>query len=158
MPDVDEFYKKVSDIYSKTEFKEKIQEKKEELDHFFDENTLAHMIVADEGRNESAIHDIDQITPGDEATVQGEIIDLGSLRTFQNENGEGRVRNIRIDDGTGTIKVVFWNDDTDRVEEEFEIGSKIKVINGYVQDRGYGKQISAGKWGEISLVEEGKKD
>ena len=158
MSTVDELYKKVSDIHSKGDFEEKIQMKKKEFGNFFDEKTLAYMIVAEEGRNESAVHDISQIEPGEEATIQGKIIDLGSLRTFKNKSGGGRVRNVRIDDGTGTIKVVFWDEETDRVEEEFEIGSEIKVINGYVQDKGYGKQISAGRWGEICLVEKSKKD
>jgi len=155
---LDEFYQLVSDLYSEDEFKKEIERKKKEFDHFFDEETLAHLIVAEEGRNESAIYDIVEVKPGDEATIQGKIIDLGSLRTFQNDKGEGRVRNVRIDDGTGTIKVVFWNEDTERVEEEFDVGEEIKVINGYVQDRGYGKQISGGKWGEIRIVEKNKKD
>ncbi len=158
MPTIDEFYQKVSDLYSRDEFREKIEGKKKEFDHFFNEKTLAHMIVAEEDRNESAINDIDQIEPGDEASVQGEIVDLGTLRTFENDDGQGKVRNVRIDDGTGTIKVVFWDEETDRVEEEFEIGNEIKVVNGYVKDKGYGKQISAGRWGEIRLLEEGKKD
>ncbi len=158
MSAIDEFYKQVSDIYTKDEFKEKVQEKKDEFDHFFDEETLAKMIVAEEGRNKSAVSDIDSIGSGDEATVQGEVIDLGTLRTFQNDNGQGRVRNVRIDDGTGSVKVVFWNDGTERVGDEFDIGSELKVINGYVQDKGYGKQITAGRWGEIRVVEKRKKD
>ncbi len=158
MSTIDEFYERVSDLYSRDEFKEKIQEKKDKFDHFFDKETLAHMVVAEKGRNESAIRDIGEIEAGEEATVQGEIIDLGSLRTFQNDDGEGKVRNVRIDDGTGTIKVVFWDEETERVEEDFELGLELRVVNGYVQDKGYGKQISAGKWGEIRLIEESKKD
>ncbi len=158
MSDIKRYHEKVSDLYSEDEFKNKIEQMKEEFHHLFDENTLAHMIVAEEGRNESAIDEISSIEAGEEATVEGEIVDLGTLRTFENDNGAGRVRNVRIDDGTGTVKVVFWDEDTERIENEFSIGDKMRVVNGYVQDKGYGKQISAGKWGEIISVDQGKKD
>jgi len=157
MPTVDELYEMVSDLYQRDEFDEKIQKRKEKFHGLFDEEALAYMLVAEEDRNKEAIDDIKDISAGDECTVEGEIIDLGTLRTFENDNGQGRVRNIRIDDGTGCIKVVFWNDETERVEEEFEKGTKIRVANGYVQDKGYGKQISTGKWGEVDVIE-GKKD
>lgn len=157
MPTVDELYEMVSDLYSRDEFDENIQKKKEEFHDFFDREALAYMIVAEEGRNEEAIDDIKNVEPGDECTVEGEIVDLGTLRTFENENGEGSVRNVRIDDGTGSIKVVFWNEETERIEDEFETGTKIRVANGYAQDKGYGKQVSTGKWGEVKVIER-KKD
>lgn len=158
MAKIEEWYEKISDIYSIDEFENKIEEKKKKYNDLFEEATLAHMIAAEEGRNECVIDDIADIEPGKEATIEGKIIDLGSLRKFENAKGRGMVRNVRIDDGTGTIKVVFWDEDTERVKDEFEIGRKLKVVNGYAQDRGYGIQISAGKWGEVRLVEESKKD
>ncbi len=158
MSDIEELYSDVSDIYSEDEFRDKIEEKKSEYDDFFTERALAKLIVAEEGRNEKAIDEIEKIEPGEEATVEGEIIDLGTLREFENENGKGKVRNVRIDDGTGSTKVVFWNEETERIKNEFEKGDKLRVVNGYVQDRGYGKQISAGKWGEIQLLDKNKKD
>ena len=153
MTEIESFYEKVSDIYTESEFREKIELKSQKYNSLLEKETLAHMIVAEEGRDERAVDEISQIEPGEDATVEGEIIDLGTLRTFENDRGGGRVRNVRIDDGTGPVKVVFWDEDTERVEEDFTLGDKIKVVNGYVQDKGYGKQISAGKWGEVILIE-----
>lgn len=156
MDSIKENYEKVEDIYSLEEFKEHIEKKRKKYDDFLDEEALAYIIVAEQGRNTEAVDHIKDIEPGDEATVKGEIVDLGQLRTFNSKNGDGKVRNVRIDDGAGSVKVVFWNEETERVED-FEIGMKLKVINGYVQDRGYGLQISSGKWGEVIKVEkEGK--
>lgn len=143
----------VSDLYTEEEFKEKIKEKKTGFSSLLDEEALAHLIVAEEGRNQEAIDDINDIKVGEECTVEGEVVDLGTLRTFENKNGRGRVRNVRIDDGTGSIKIVLWNDETDMVEEDLELGTKIRIANGYIQDKGYGKQISIGRWGEIKVVE-----
>ena len=156
MDSIKEYYEKVEDIYSLEEFKEYIEKKRKTYDDFLDEEALAYIIVAEQGRNTEAVDHIKDIEPGDEATVKGEIVDLGQLRTFNSKNGDGKVRNVRIDDGTGSVKVVFWNEKTERVED-FEIGMKLKVINGYVQDKGYGLQISSGKWGEVIKAEkEGK--
>ncbi|MBS3816134.1 MAG: hypothetical protein KGY76_01060 [Candidatus Thermoplasmatota archaeon] len=157
MSRVKELYQLVSDIYSEDEFEETLEEKRDEFDGYFDDEALAHIIVAEEGRNEEAIDDIKDVEVGEECTVEGEIIDLGTLRTFENEDGEGKVRNVRIDDGTGTIKVVFWNEETEMVKEEFELGTKIRVINGYVQDKGYGKQLTTGRGGEIEVMEEDRR-
>ncbi len=156
MDSITEYYEKVDDIYSLEEFENLLEKKRNKYDDFLDEEALAYMIIAEHGRNKDAIDEINDIEPGDEATIKGEIVDLGQLHTFNSKNGEGKVRNVRIDDGTGSVKVVFWNEETERVED-FEFGSKLKVINGYVQDRGYGLQISPGKWGEVIRVEkEGK--
>ncbi len=155
---IDELYRNVSDIYSRDEFERLIDEKKERYAGFFNEKAIAKLIVTEEGRNESVIDDIQDVEPGDTYTLEGEIIDLGKLHTFEKDDGEGRVRNVRIDDGTGTIKVVFWDEETERVDEEFDIGTRLRVINGHVQDKGYGKQISGGKWGEVKVIGKGKKD
>jgi len=156
MTPLDQYHEKVQDIYSKDEFDDLIENKKEKYDDLFDEEALAMMIVAEEGRNESAVKDIDEISPGDDATITGEVIDTGTLRTFQKSGGEGRVRNVRIDDGTGTVKLVLWDDDTDLVGDIIELGTDLRVINGFVQDKGYGLQIQAGKWGEVKV--EGEND
>lgn len=156
MDSIQEYYKKVDDIYTLQEFEDHIDKKREEYDDFLDEEALAYIIVAEHGRNDEAVDEIKDIEPGEEATVKGEIVDLGQERSFNTKNGQGKVRNVRIDDGTGSVKIVFWNEETDRVKD-FELGMKLKVINGYVQDRGYGLQISPGKWGEVIKAEkEGK--
>lgn len=155
MTPLDEYYEKVQDIYSREEFDSLIDEKKEEYNHLFDEEALAMMIVAEEGRNESAVKEIGEIEPGDGATITGEVIDTGTLRTFKKGNGEGRVRNVRLDDGTGTVKLVLWDEDTDLVGDTIELGGQLRVINGYVQDKGYGLQIQAGKWGEVKVEGQG---
>ncbi len=153
MTSIEELYKKVSDIYTEDEFDEKIDKRRKEFEDLFDEEALAHLIVAEEGRNDEAVDNLEEVEIGEECTIEGEIVDLGDLRTFENENGEGRVRNVRIDDGTGSIKLVLWNEDTEMVEDQFEVGTNIRVANGYVQDKGYGKQISIGKWGEVQVLD-----
>lgn len=154
MPSVDDFYSKMDDVYDEEEFQEEIENKKEQFGGLFDEETIAQLITAEHGKNEEMIKDIEEIDPGQEATIEGTVIDLGTLRTFQNDDGEGKVRNVRIDDGTGSVKLVLWDEETEMVNEEIVAGTELKVINGYVQDKGYGLQIQAGKWGEVYIEDD----
>ncbi|MFO7990891.1 MAG: OB-fold nucleic acid binding domain-containing protein [Thermoplasmata archaeon] len=155
MPSPEERYQFVEDLLSEEEFLDRIKEERERYNGLLNDDALALKIVSEYGRNQDSISKIRDLKPKEEATIQGKIIDLGRLRTFTTKRGrKGSVRNIRIDDGTGSVKVVFWNEETKRVEDEMDIGTEIKVIHGYTQDRGYGLQVSAGKWGEIIVRDE----
>ncbi len=155
MNSVDDYYELVDDIYEKGDFLDEIERRYEQNAGLFKRSTIAHMIAAEQGRDNKSIAKIGEIKPGEEATVVGEIVDLGTLRTFKSKGKEGRVRNVRIDDVSGSIKLVLWNEQTEMVND-MKRGQRIRIINGYVQDRGYGLQISTGKWGEVIMEEETK--
>ncbi len=150
MRTIDEYHELVEDIYEKDEFVEEIQRRYEENAGYFKESTIAHMIVVEHDRDSDVVSKIKDLKQGNAATIEGKIVDLGTLRTFDSKRGSGKVRNVRIDDGSGSVKIVLWNDETDIVDS-MEIGQDVRVINGYVQDKGYGLQISTGRWGKISL-------
>ncbi len=158
MSSVEEHYESIKDIYDREEFLADIEAKSELYDGLFDDELLAHLIVAEEGRNDGIIKNISDLRAGESATVIGRVVDLGVLRTFKKKGGEGKVRNVRIDDGKGSVKIVFWDDDTERLGEDIVMGCELTVVNGYVQDKGYGLQISTGKWGLITVKGEGEKD
>ncbi|MFO8109897.1 MAG: OB-fold nucleic acid binding domain-containing protein [Thermoplasmata archaeon] len=130
MDTVEEYYELVDDIYHKEEFLEKIEETYQESAGLFNKVTIAHMIAAEHGRDTSSVAKIGELESGREATVVGGIVNLGTLRTFQSKRGEGKVRNVRIDDGSGSIKLVLWNEETDMVKD-MKIGQTLKVINGW---------------------------
>ena len=152
MPDIEELHEMVDDIYSLEEFKDIILELQEEYDDLLDMETVGTMLVSKKGRYDSMIKDINELKNGDEATISAKVVDLGRLRTFNRKNGNsGKVRNVRLDDGTSSVKLVLWDEETELVGDKIQQGSSIKVINGYVQDKGYGLQIQPGKWGEIRV-------
>lgn len=158
MPEIEELHEMVDDMCSLEEFKELIIEQQEEYDDLFDMETVGMMLVSERGRYDSMIKDICDLKNGEEATVSGDVIDLGKLRTFNRNGRTGKVRNVRIDDGTASVKIVLWDEETERVGNDIEHGSSIKVINGFVQDKGYGLQIQPGKWGEIKVEDDVMED
>ena len=83
--------------------------------------------------------------------VDGIIIEMGEVRTFDRFGKELKVANAVLKDDSGSIKLTLWNDDTNLKE-----GNKVKVINGYVNEFQGEKQLTAGKFGKIEVVGTGQ--
>ncbi|MDP2717689.1 MAG: SOSS complex subunit B family protein, partial [Candidatus Micrarchaeota archaeon] len=59
-----------------------------------------------------------------------------------------KVANVTIQDDTGTITLVLWNDNIERVKE----GAKIKIENGYVNTWQDKSQLTLGKFGKMDVL------
>lgn len=82
--------------------------------------------------------------------VEGEITDLGEIREFNKGGGKLRVCDAKLKDSSGEIKLSLWNDEVDKVK----VGDRIKIINGYCGEYQGEKQLSAGKYGKMEIIEE----
>ena len=83
-----------------------------------------------------------------------EVIDKGDVRTFEKFGKSGRVCNARIKDDSGEITLTLWNDEVDEVD----VGDKVKITNGWVSEWQGEKQLSAGRFGKLEVVEKGSGD
>jgi replication factor A1 len=91
--------------------------------------------------------------------IQLTISQKDDIRSYNKYGKEMKVANAIGEDDSGKIKVSLWNDDAEKVQ----VGSKIKITNGYVSEFNGEKQLSSGKYGSLELVdnfegEEAKKD
>ncbi|MBS3157661.1 hypothetical protein J4206_00050 [Candidatus Woesearchaeota archaeon] len=77
-----------------------------------------------------------------------DIVEKGEIRSFNKFGKEGSVCNATGRDDTGTIKVSLWNDEITKVN----VGDKIKITNGYVNEWQGELQLSAGKFGKLEIV------
>lgn len=77
-----------------------------------------------------------------------DVVEKGEIRSFNKFGKEGRVCNATGRDDTGTIKVSLWNDEIEKVN----VGDKIKITNGYVNEWQGELQLSAGKFGKLEIV------
>lgn len=82
----------------------------------------------------------------DEITL--EIVSKGDVREFATERSTGKVCSCAAKDDTGEISLTLWNEDIDKVEE----GSKVKIENGWVSEFQGNLQISAGKFGKLTVL------
>lgn len=95
--------------------------------------------------------DIEEIQAGQgKIDVSGEIISKENPREFEKFGKTGKVCNAVLKDKSGKIKLTLWNDEVDKVN----VGDKVKISNGYCSEFQGEKQLSAGKYGKMEVVEE----
>ena len=80
--------------------------------------------------------------------VEAEVIELSPIREFSKFDKVGRVCNAKIKDDSGEITLTLWNDEIEKVK----VGSKIKISNGYVGEWQGERQLSAGKFGKLEII------
>lgn len=93
---------------------------------------------------------ISEIRPGTgNVTAEGEISAKDEPRDVVSKFGKRlRVCSATLKDESGEIVLSLWNDDIDRIN----VGDKVKVENGWVSDFKGAAQISAGKYGKITVM------
>jgi replication factor A1 len=148
----EDLYESVKDIITKTEFEEKIQKEYKERDELLDKDTIALLIVDELGRNNKNISPISSLVTGKEGTVFGKVIGISEERSFSKKNGySGKVVNLQISDDTGKCGLVLWDKDVELVKSKIQIGTNLKVINGYVKQGLSGLEINVGRWGLLEI-------
>jgi replication factor A1 len=81
-----------------------------------------------------------------------EVVEKGEVREFQKFGKTGRVCNAKIKDETGEMNLTLWNEQIDQVN----VGDKVHIINGYVNEFQGEKQLTTGKFGKLEVVGKGE--
>ena len=95
------------------------------------EEQASAMFIPELATLEKAIYDYKKIEDLDEdeedTIIVGRVIELNDIRNFDRDNGDtGFVRNIEIADDTGSIRVVWWDNDA---KMDLEMGQPLKLQN-----------------------------
>ncbi|MSS74968.1 DNA-binding protein [Candidatus Pacearchaeota archaeon] len=72
----------------------------------------------------------------------------GDPRSFDKYGKQLRVCNATVSDGESDMTLSLWNDEIDTVS----VGAQLQIANGYVSEFQGKKQLSAGKFGKLSVV------
>lgn len=81
--------------------------------------------------------------------IEVEIIAKGDIREFDKFGAKGRVCTATAKDTSGEIKLTLWNDDIEKVN----IGDKVKITNGYVNEFQGEKQLTPGRFGKLEVMD-----
>jgi len=98
--------------------------------------------------------DIDDVEIGVTVDIAGVVRSADPKRTFDRDDGsEGQVRNVRVQDDTGDIRVALWGDLADR---EIAPGDEVQVTDVEIQD-GYQDALEASaNWrSTLTVLEDG---
>ncbi len=92
---------------------------------------------------------INELTPGmGNVNLDAEVVGIEPPREINKMGRNLRVANATIQDDSGTITLVLWNDQIDQVKE----GSKVKITNGYVNTWQDKAQLTLGKFGKMDVL------
>jgi replication factor A1 len=122
------------------ELENRILEKQSELGGLVTQEGAAH-IVANEiginlvkGASAAPVLKIENIIPGQNSVdIVGRVSRIFQAREFDRKDGsKGRVCSIILLDDTGSIRVVFWDEDVALIEDrKIEEGKLLKIRGGY---------------------------
>jgi len=80
--------------------------------------------------------------------LEGEVVSVEPVREINKYGRKLRVANATLKDDSGSITLVLWNDDVDRVKE----GNRVKIENGYVSEYQGKPQLTPGKFGKLTVL------
>ncbi|ACM55717.1 single-stranded DNA binding protein [Halorubrum lacusprofundi] len=98
--------------------------------------------------------DIAELEIGETVDIGGGVIETDPKRTFDRDDGsEGQVRNVRIKDDTGEIRVALWGDKADR---EIELADRVVFTDVEVQDGWQDDLEASANWrSTVTVLDEG---
>jgi replication factor A1 len=137
----------IEDIYADIEadveeerFREAVEQKVEQMDGLADEETAA-MIVAHE-LSDGEVETVSDIETGmDEVQFVAKVVSVGDVRSFERDDGEGRVLNVDVADETGSVRLAFWDGRAEAAKAELAEGDVIRV-GGSPRDGYSGLEVS----------------
>ena len=80
--------------------------------------------------------------------VKGKVIRKEDTKLVETRFGKKRVCNFELEDDSGSITLVLWEDQID----EINVGDYVEITNGYVNKFRGKLQLNVGKFGKISKV------
>ena len=121
-------YALVSDLLTREEFEQRVEEKAESLGGIVDEITAAMLVVEDLGRSHVKIGDIPKATAA-VVSFFGKILSIEGPREFtrEGESTPGLVASLVLGDPTGTTKTTLWDEQAAAVSE-LAVDSVVEVI------------------------------
>ena len=86
-----------------------------------------------------------------DVTTVGRVIEVQEIRKFKREDGStGKVRNIVIEDETGSIRVALWDE---HATVDIKEGDVVKVVSGYMREGVM--ELNVGRYGRIEVNPQG---
>lgn len=92
---------------------------------------------------------ISEIKTGGKIDVEGTVKGMQEPKTFNKYGKDLKLVSATLEDDSGMIKVTLWNEDSEKVQE----GCRVKITNGFCSEYQGEKQLSAGKFGKLDVVE-----
>ena len=138
---------------------EMVRQKRDGAGRLLTDEGAAHLVAGDLGvslsgsgsfKNTLDIKDL--IIGSSDVSISGKVVTTYPTQSFRKKDGaEGRVGRFVLQDGTGTTKIVLWDEKAELLDRQrIPIGSMVRVNHGYVRPNLDGRpEVNVGKRGSI---------
>ena len=138
------------------DIEKKVAAKLAELQDLISREGAAHIVANELGVQlfDSApkVLKIKDISPGMNAvTLTGKILNIYEPRTFTSGQRTGRVANLILGDETGSIKVVFWDENLISEFSKLKEGDVLKIKNAYAKQNNTFSEVHLGSKAQILI-------
>ncbi|WP_435117582.1 single-stranded DNA binding protein [Halolamina sp. C58] len=100
--------------------------------------------------------EIDDVEMGDTVDIAGAVIETDDKRTFDRDDGsEGQVRNVRVRDDTGDIRVALWGEKADR---DITLADRVAFTDVEIQDGWQDELEASAGWQSTVSILDGEAD
>jgi len=120
---------------------------------FSTRRVLRRMAQDEGGNNMATIKKIAEFQDREEVSAVVKVSKINDVKNFQKRTGgEGSVRNINVEDETGTCRLTLWDEDVDLPENmNIKVGTQLKLTECFTKQTEFGLDVSKGKKGKIEL-------
>ncbi|HKZ93282.1 MAG TPA: OB-fold nucleic acid binding domain-containing protein [Candidatus Bathyarchaeia archaeon] len=151
---------------TRSEVLRRIYDKKRSSDDYFLDEVAARIVAMELGveiqsqeeafPSEIAIKDL--VSGLNDVTIVGRVIAVYPVQTFTRKDfKEGKLARLLLTDGTGTLKLVLWDDNVDLVETgKMQQGQIVRVLHAYVRESFDGRlELHLGRKGDLEISPQG---
>jgi replication factor A1 len=126
---------------------------REEFGGLVDDATIRRLVL-DDGVMKMTTKKISDLKDREEVSVVVKVNKINDVRNFNKRTGgQGRVRNLDVEDDSGTCRLTLWDDDVDLPENmSISVGTELSLTDCFTKQTDYGLDISKGKKGKIEKL------
>jgi replication factor A1 len=92
------------------------------------------------------------LTTSATVSLDAKVIGKSETRDVNTRIGAARVAEVTLEDDSGTIVLVLWGDQIEKVS----VGNQIRIEKAYVKEWNGSLQLNVGKFGKITVIESEK--
>jgi replication factor A1 len=128
---VEEVYEDLDADVEFESFASAVEEKVEQMGGLADEETAAMLVAHELEESGGEVDGVADIEPGmDEVKFVAKVVGVGEVRTFERDGDDpdGRVANVEVADETGRVRVAFWDEKAEAVDNgELAVGDVLRI-------------------------------
>ncbi len=136
------------------ELDSRVLEIKDRFGGLLDDETADRIARFNGGGPVAELKKIADLKDREEVSIVVKVNKVQDVREFKKRaGGTGRVRNIGVEDETGTCRLTLWDEDVDLPEGmEIQVGTQLRLTDCYTKQTDFGLDISKGKKGKIEKL------